>query len=94
MANLCDSSYKPTKNVLSKYKVLNKLQSNKDILLTRPDKRNGVVIVDRWLYMSRMYDFVNDASKFLQLSSDPTLRREGKLQRFLCTSKNKEFFTK
>ena len=40
--------------------------------------------------MSRMYDIVNDVSKFLKLSSDPTLRSEGKLQRFLRTFKNKE----
>ena len=70
-------------------KVLNKLRNNKDILITRPDKGNGAVIVDRLLY-----DIVNDASKFLKLSSDPTLRREGKLQRFLRTLKNKDFFTK
>ena len=44
--------------------------------------------------MSRMDDIVNDASKFLKLSSDPTLRREGKLQRFSHTLKNKDFFTK
>ena len=41
-----------------------------------------------------MYDIVNDASKFLKLPSDPTLRREGKLQKFLRTLRNKEFFTK
>ena len=46
------------------------------------DKRNGVVILDRWSYMSKIYDIVNDESKFLKLSSDPTLRR-----------KNKDFFT-
>ena len=44
--------------------------------------------------MSRMYVSVNDASKFLKLSSDPTLCREGKLQRFLRSLKNKDFFTK
>ena len=43
---------------------------------------------------SSKYDIVNDASKFLKLSSDPTLRREGNLQRFLSTLKNKYFFTK
>ena len=43
---------------------------------------------------SNKYDIVNDASKFLKLSSDPTLRREGNLQRFLSTLKNKYFFTK
>ena len=80
LANSYVNSYKPTKNVLRKYGVLNKLRNNKDILIARPDKGNGVVIVYRWFYMSRMYDIVNDASKFLKLSSDFTLRREGKLQ--------------
>ena len=62
LVNSYTNSYKPTKKVLRKYRVLNKLRSNEDISLTRPDKRNGViVIVDRWLYMSRMYDIVNDA---------------------------------
>ena len=41
-----------------------------------------------------MYYIFNDPSKFLQLSSDPTLRWEGKLQRFLRTLKNKDFLTK
>ena len=41
-----------------------------------------------------MYDIVNNASKFLKLSADPTLRREGKLQKILPTLKIKDFFTK
>ena len=61
LVNSYINSYKPTKNVLRKYRVLNKLRSNEDISLTRPDKGNRVVIVDRWLYISRMYDIVNDA---------------------------------
>ena len=44
--------------------------------------------------MSRMYDIVNDASNFLKLSSDTTLCMEQKLQRFLSTFKNMDFFTK
>ena len=44
--------------------------------------------------MSKLYDIVNNASKFLKLSSDPTLHWGGKLQRFLRTLKNKYFFTK
>ena len=44
--------------------------------------------------MSRMYHTLNDVSKFLNLSSDLTLRRKGKLQKFLRTLKNKDFFTK
>ena len=39
----------------------------------------GAIIVNRALYMSSLFEIINDLSKF---SSDPTIRREGKLQRF------------
>ena len=48
LANSYVNSNKPTKNLLRKYRVFNKLRSNKDILITRQDKGNRVVIVDRW----------------------------------------------
>ena len=78
MKSFYGKSHLPTKNVLRKYRVLNKLRNNKDISITRPDKENGVVILDRRFYMSKIYDIVNDESKFLKLSSDPTLRRKDK----------------
>ena len=60
--------YISTKNIPRIYKIFNKLDDDKDILITRPDKGNEVVIVDKWLYMSRMYDIVNE-SKCLKLPS-------------------------
>ena len=78
LANSYVNLYKPTKNVLRKYRVLNKLRNNKDILITTPDKGKRVIILDRRFYMSNIYDIVNDESKFLKLSSDPTLRRKDK----------------
>ena len=68
--------------------------NDKDILITEPDKGNGVVVLDRRVYMSKIYDIVNDESKFLKLSSDPTLGSVGKLRRFLRILRNKDFFTK
>ena len=50
------NSYKPTKNALRKNKILKKLRNNNDILKTKPDKGDGVVIVDRTYYMSSMYE--------------------------------------
>ena len=64
------------------------------MLITKLFKGNGVIIVDRNLYKSSLYDIVDDTSKFLKLSSDPTFTREGKLQRFVCILKNKGFFYK
>ena len=67
LANSYVNLYKPTKNVLRKYRVLNKLRNNKDILITTPDKGKRVIILDRRFYMSNIYDIVNDESKFLKL---------------------------
>ena len=94
LANTYVKSYKPSKNALRKHKILKKLRNNNEILITKPDKGNGVIIVDRNLYKSSLYDIVNETSKFLKLSSDPTITREGKLQRFVRSLKNKGFFTK
>ena len=44
--------------------------------------------------MSRLYEIINDKSKFLKLPSNPTIGREAKLQRFLRTLKKKGFFSK
>ena len=65
------------------------IRNNKDILITKPDKGNGVIIVNRAIYMSSLYEVINDTSKFLKLRSDPSIGREGKLQRFLRTLNKK-----
>ena len=58
----------------------------------KPEKGNGVIVVNRAIDMSSSYGFINDTSKFLKLPSDPTIGRVGKLQRFLCTLNKKGFF--
>ena len=94
LANTYVNSYKPSKNALRKHKILKILRNNNKMLITKLFKGNGVIIVDRNLYKSSLYDIVDDTSKFLKLSSDTTFTREGKLQRFVCTLKNKGFFYK
>ena len=84
---------KTFKKVFRKYSILNKLRNKKDILVQRPNMGTELLL-QIGLYMSRMYHTLNDVSKFLNLSSDLTLRRKGKLQKILRTLKNKDFFTK
>ena len=43
--------------------------------------------------IKNLSDIGSDTSKFKKLSTDPTLLREGQLQRFLRKRKNKQFFT-
>ena len=92
MANTYVGKYKISKKTSEQYKVLKKLQQNSDIIITRPDKGNGVVFLNKSDYLSMMYDVVNDSSKFKKLNNDVTILREGQLQRFLLRLK-KRFFT-
>ena len=57
----------------------------------KPDKGNGVVILDRKLYHNAIQELFSDISKFEKLNEDPTLKREALLQRFLCKLKQKNF---
>ena len=68
------------------------LRKNKDIVVTKPDKGNGVVILDRKLYNNAIEEIISDTSKFEKLSEDPTLKREASLQWFLRKLKQKNFF--
>ena len=41
------NTYKPPKNTLCKHKIIKKLRNNKDILIAKPGKGNGVIKVNR-----------------------------------------------
>ena len=43
-----------------------------DIVVTKPDKGNGVVILDRKLYNNAIEEIISDSSKFEKLNEDPT----------------------
>ena len=92
LANSYFYNYKPSPRILRQHRVLRNLRKNKDIVITKPDKRNGVVILDRGLYNSAMEEIISDSSKFEKLNEDPTLKREVSLQRFLRKLKQKNFF--
>ena len=65
---------------------------NKDIVITKPDKGNAVVILDRKLYNNAIEEIISDTSKFEKLNEDATLKRAASLQRFLPKLKQKNFF--
>ena len=64
----------------------------KDIVIIKPHKENGVVILNRKLYNNAIEETFSDSSKFEKLSEDPTLILEASLQRFLGKLKQKKFF--
>ena len=94
LANVYWSSYKPTQNTLRKHGILKKLRTRKDIVIVRPDKGSGVLILDRDIYDRKILEIINDTTKFKKLEDNPTLTREGQLQRFLRKVKDKIFLMK
>ena len=94
LTNVYWSSYKPTQNTLTKLGVLKKLRTRKDTVIVRPDKGSGVVILDRDIFDREILEIINDSTKFQKLNDNPTLTREGKLQRFLRKIKDKNLFDK
>ena len=79
LANSYYSKYKPSTQMLKKHGILKKLREHKDIVVTHPDKGNGVVIMNRKDYDKAMYDILENNSKFAKLKKDPTLLKEGQL---------------
>ena len=68
-------SFKPNhipKNLSkSEWLALKELSKNKDIIITLPDKGNGVVVLNRHDYVTKMNSLLLDRSKFKQLQDDP-----------------------
>ena len=86
------SSNKPTQNTLRKHGILKKIRSRKDIVIVRPDKGSGVVILDRYIYDRKLLEIINDSTKLKKLKDNPTLNRKGQLQRLLRKIKDKNLF--
>ena len=86
------NSFKPSLKDLKKLKIPKRLKKNKDIIILRPDKGNGVVVLDKLAYNNAISDLLSDDTKFKKLQSDPTLRREGQLQRYLRKLKKNSVF--
>ena len=86
VANLAHSyvsTHHPTTQDKRKHRILRKLKNNSGIIVLKPDKGNGVVIMNRNEYIDCCLNIINNREKFKCLHRDPTQIREGKLQRFL-----------
>ena len=63
------------------------LASNKDIIICKPDKGRGVVILDKATYVTQMHKLLSDTSKFEKITNfnfaKYTLKIEDKINNFL-----------
>ena len=80
------------------FKILRSLKELDDIVITRPDKGAGTVILDKKDYLSKMKEILNDNSKFRFLgpvqTHDHTEKIENKLRRLLSKLLKNDFITK
>ena len=83
LANSYFYNYKPSPRILPQHCVLRNLRKNKNIVITKPDKGNGVVILDRELYNNAIQEIISDTSKFQNLKEDPTLKRDFGMSDFI-----------
>ena len=49
---------------------LKKLSMNKDLIITKPDKSRGVVLINRSEYTTKMNSILEDSSKFVEIQDD------------------------
>jgi len=72
------------KSILAKeeWSALNDLRNDDSIIITKPDKGNGIVIVNKLDYLSKMKQLISDETKFKKLTQNPTKSREDIVQAF------------
>ena len=63
LANSYFYNYKHSPRILRQHCVLRNLRKNKDIVITKPDKGNVVVILDRKLYSNAIEEIISGPSK-------------------------------
>jgi hypothetical protein len=79
--NYIDLDLKEFKLGRTKINILNKLTETLAIL--KPDKGNGIVLINRSDYVISIKSLFSDSSKFKKLDYDPTLTRLHSLQNYL-----------
>ena len=65
-------NYSPPNFLLTRddYAILKSLKDDSTIHIMKPDKGNGVVIINKTEYVEKMEEILNDSSKFTKLSLD------------------------
>ena len=74
--HLC-ASYRPTTAHLKTLRVLKEIRKNKNTAILKPDKGNGVVVLDRWDYDQGILKIINDTLNSGSLRKIPLYLEKG-----------------
>jgi hypothetical protein len=83
LANNYVYKYTPSESCLRKHKILKRLRKNENIIITRPDKGNGIIVLNKVDYINSLHNIISNKTKFKELKEDPTIKRELSLQGYL-----------
>ena len=67
-------------------KIIKKLSKNKSLIICKPDKGRGIVLLNKNDYIQKMTDIINDRSKFKLINEDElklTIKLEDKIRKFI-----------
>ena len=84
--NLIDTDDKNIFKDANKIKIIRHLR--KTLVILKPDKGNGIVLLNKEDYTNSMESLFRDKTKFKQLDSDPTISQLSSLQSSLRKLKN------
>ena len=76
--------------------ILKNLSLKKDLIICKPDKGRGIVLLDKADYVNKMRDIINDQTKFSEVDISPAklaFKIEDRLNRFLSKIKLKSLIT-
>jgi hypothetical protein len=75
------------------FQVLRSLANDRSIMITKPDKGRGVVVMDRIDYLRKMYTIIDDPATFRAIDTDPTMMNEDRLVNIQRDFKKEEFIS-
>ncbi|XP_065658272.1 uncharacterized protein LOC136082776 [Hydra vulgaris] len=93
LANNYVYKYTP-EGCLRKHKIIKRLRKNENIVITRRDKGNGIIVLNKVDYITSLNNIISDKTKFKELKDDPTIKREVSLQGYLRKLKKLKCFEK
>ena len=80
------------------FQAIKSLRCNEQILITKPDKGSGVVILNKSDYIKKMGSILDDKTKFLNIGGvnlhDNTAKNEQKLQKRLLGLANQNILAR
>ena len=84
-------TYIPPKSIFSDdvFKIIEGLQKDNNIYLIKPDKGNGVVIINRTDYNSRMLNILDDNTKFYYYYYSLIIFKNGPILQPICFSEGR-----